>query len=216
MNLAIEYLLRNKRVHAILTVPCTLFLHSPSGHKLVVGIHSTYISSKHLTIKHWNLSSATESYRLPPFTEFRVSREDVFTSEHTVLPGHTILDYDESPYEAGLRQVSEYPQGFQQQKVYEETLDNFYNTHSHQERRADWLWQAFESVYVPEHLRYEYGREDDGRDLQREIIQFYSKPIWNIWLHWRKHLLDFPGVASELVFRKDYVVKERKMNFWAT
>src|SRR5690606_10267936 len=74
-----------------------------------------------------------------------------------------------------------------------------------------WLWEVFESIYVPDDLRFKYGYgHSTGMQLQREIVQFYSKPIWFNWQYWKKHLLDYQvPVATELVFRRDYVPHEK-------
>jgi len=209
MNLAIEYILRNKRVQNMLTLPCALYLTTAENRKLIVGMQNTYVSSMHLTVKHWRMWEATDKDKLPPFTEYRVNREDVFKPGPIVIAGCKILDYCESPYQSGIKQVADYPLSLSQQSDYYETLNNFYDSVSHQKNKLNWLWQAFQSIHIPEHLRYEHGHDDiDGLNLQREIVQYSSKPIWNTWLYWRKHLLDFSGVSPELVFRREYVPKE--------
>lgn len=215
MNLAIDYQLRNKRAHALLAMPCAMFLKTSDDKKLVVGLHNAYISSNNLIVKHWRLWESTDGERLPPFTEYRVSREEAFTSPHTVVSGCKIMDYEAEPYEAGVKQYADYPHAYTQQADYSDTLLNFHNSLKHRERKLNWLWQAFEMIHVPEHLRFEYGKEDpNGRQLQRELVQFYSKSIWGTWLYWRKHMLDFEGPAPELVFRREYVPTEPREPTW--
>jgi hypothetical protein len=71
-------------------------------------------------------------------------------------------------------------------------------------------------------LKFDIG-EDSSKSfqLQREIVQFYSKPLWHTWIYWRRHLLDYPGPAAELVFYPEYnnsIPSTQKRNFsvWGT
>lgn len=203
MNIAIEYLVRNKRTRNLLHIPCSLFLNTETDRKLVVTIKNHYGPGE-LTVKHWLLWEATSEDRFPKFIEYKVKKEDVFTSEHVVVPKCKLLRFEESPYPSGTKQHSDFPHSTEEQQEYEDCIVNFYNPPVHNQKRTNWLWQAFSDQCVPEDLKFDIGQTSKSFDLQREIIQFYSKPLWHTWIYWKRHLLDFPGPAAELVFHAEY------------
>jgi hypothetical protein len=209
MNLAIEYLLRNKKIHTMLSVPCSLFLTTDTDNKFVVTISNCWGNSDLLIVKHWRIWETKPEDKLPPFIEVKINKEEVFTSPMTIIENCKILDYQEQPFEAGGRQHTDYPLGYEESRQYQESLDNFYQSTLHKERKANWLWEEFDKIYIPIDLKLQYGTDPNGgQQLQREIIQFYSKPLWHKWLLWKKYLLEFPGTSAELVFRREYVHNE--------
>lgn len=215
MNLAIEYLLRNKRVRSLLSLPCSLFLTTTNGHKLVVGIQTSYCDRECCLVKHWKLWESRPEDKLPPFEEFKVKRDEIFNDPAVIIDRCYIMDFNEEPFEAGGKQYSDFPYSTQQEQEYKNVIDRFYNTELHQLRRLNWLWSAFEKVHVPDDLHFHYGRDsENGLKLQREIVQFYSKSIWLTWQYWCKYLLDFNGNAAELVFRREYLPKEPGKIMW--
>lgn len=218
MNPAIEYILRNKRAHNLLSLPCSLFLVTASGHKIVVTINNFYGDDKYVVVKHWKTWLTKPEDRLPPFSEFKVPREELFCSPYTILDTCSIMPYNEDPFPCGGKQYADDPQGSMQVQEYESYMTSQYNTVSHQERRLNWLWEAFENIYIQEDLRFKYGHgHSNGMELQREIVQFYSRPIWYTWQYWKKHLLDFKvSAAAELVFRRDYVKSEKSPEIYPT
>ena len=216
MNLAIEYLLRNKRIHSMLTLPTSLFLTTEKDQKLIVTLNNSY-GCRDVLVKHWKLWETTAEHRLPPFNEYRVSRAELFDSPNVILKECRIMNYEEDPYPCGGKQHTDISLGNSQEQEYHLCLDNFYNSELHRQARLSWLWHAFESIYVTEELKFQYEGKyctSAGMQLQRDSVQFYSKPVWYTWLYWRKHLLDFTGVAAELIFRRDYMKEEPADSIW--
>lgn len=192
----------------MLSLPTSVFLTTENGQKLVLTLGNSY-GQHGVLVKHWKLWETSKDDRLPPFDEYRVPRDELFESPHVILKNCKIMDYVENPYPCGGKQHTDFTLGQSQQIEYHDCLDNFYNTEAHRNARLAWLWSAFEITYVSEDLQFPYTKDSDkGMQIQRDLVQFYSKPMWYTWLYWRKHLLDFPGVAGELVFRRDYVEKE--------
>lgn len=213
MNLAIEYILRNKKIHTMLSIPCSLFLTTNTDDKFIVTLNNYWGSSEIIIVKHWKLWETKPEDRLPPFVEMKINREDVFTSPMTVIENCKIMDYFEQPYETGGRQHTDYPLGYEEARLYQDSLDNLYQSNLHKEKKTNWLWAEFDRIYIPMDLRLQYGDDPNGgQQLQREIVQFYSRPLWHKWLMWKKYLLDFSGTSAELVFRKEYIKHEPNLS----
>lgn len=207
MNLAIEYILRDKRAHSMLCLPCSLFLNDKeSSNRLVITIHNCYGESKKITIKHWKLWEDKVDNQLPPFIEFSIARSEMFTNEHTVLKDYNILEFVEDSYRTGAKQYAESPQALEQNAQYTTAVEWLFNPPSHKDMRLNWLWDQFEKTHVTEDLKWQYGNGTrHGKTLQRDIVEFYSPKIWRKWTYWRKHLLDFQCfLASELAFKREY------------
>lgn len=206
MNLAIEYMMRQERARSIFISPCSLCVITDQGHNLVVGINNHYGHPTQLVVKHWKLWESKKIDILPPFDEHIIERDQVFESPYVVIPGHHLLSYEEDPFPAGSKQSSDMPYSQQQEHEYNETLDHFYNSKTHRKKRSNWLWTSFARTYIPDDLLFQHGTDDVGLDLQKEIIRFYSKTIWNVWMYWQRYLINFPGPAGELVFACQYSV----------
>lgn len=201
MNLAIEYLIRDKRSHSLLSLPCSLFVTS-GNRKLVITIHTYYGESDYVMVKHWRIWQATKDDKLPPFSEYKVKKDEIFTSTYVIVRDCAIMAYAEEPYPAGNKQYADYPHCVTQDIEYQDYINKYCNTDEHKIRRLEWLWEAFESIYVTDDLRVMYGDE-------REVVQMYAKTVWYTWQYWKRHLLDFHGyAATELIFRRLYVPTE--------
>lgn len=216
MNLALEYLLRNKRIHDLLILPCSLFLNfKDNDNKLIITITTPY-GVEGVVIKQWKMWLAEPTDKLPPFDEYVINRNDIFTSPNVKLDNCYLMDYAEEPFQTGGRQNSDNPEAAVQERQYRECLDNFYNTLAHRQKRQNWLWEAFEPIYLPDDLKLPHDHTEMGLRLQRELVNFYSKPIWKTWQYWCKHLLYSPKYAAELLFSADYDHKTKPVRFYST
>jgi hypothetical protein len=219
MILATEYLLRNNRLQNLLKLPCSIFLtNKEDGSKLILSIHKIYGDLGNVIIRHWNLCEDNVNFDLPPNVEFKIKKEEIFTSKNVVMKDYEILEYKEEPYETGGRQFAESPQALFQENEYVSCLDSFYNNRSHQKNKTNWLWVAFERKHVLDNVKSHYNHDNQcEKDLQRDIVQYFSRVVWKSWLHWRKHLLDFPSpISPELIFKNYYIPRESPNRFIPT
>lgn len=190
----------------MLTLPTSLFVKNKDDNKVIITINNSY-GQHSVIVKHWEVWKTTAEDKLPPFVEYKSNIDILFDDPNVVVKEYTILDYEEEPFETGKKQYSDQPHSGIQEVEYADSIDNMYNSMSHRRNRLEWLWEEFEKIYVPGDLKVETIR-GVGATLQRDLVNFYSKPIWYTWLYWRKHLLDFRGAAAELVFRREYMPRE--------
>jgi hypothetical protein len=201
MNLATEYILRGKRARCMLSLPLSIFLRTKDKNKLIITL-SQECDGPSVIVKHWKLWLTSQKDRLPPFDEFKIEKKDVFTSEHVIVPGCSILDYLESPYDAFSDTF-----GDLQETEYNNSVNNFYNSLEHKERKKCWLWEEFEKIYVQDRLKFGYSDKNyQGMKIQQDLVKFYAKTTWNCWNQWRKHFLSVSNgpAAGELVFRSEF------------
>jgi hypothetical protein len=106
----------------------------------------------------------------------------------------------------------------QQDHEYNSALNNIFFPKSHQLKRTNWLWRSFEAVHIPEELKFHCGDKDSDNEMeiQRDLVRFYSRPLWNKWRYWKRHLIDFQNqvVAPELAFYKDYPKPLIRKSYW--
>jgi len=207
MNLAIEYVLRKERIKKMLCLPCSLFLTHDKT-KIVITMAQAY-GPRTLIVKHWNLVESKANEPLPPFIEFAVQPEELFSSDKIVLKDYQLLQFQEEPFITGLKQHSDPAHGAIQEVEYNSCLDDFLNTKTHKKVKTEWLWESFNETNVPHIIKSQYA--DSNPDRQRQTIHYYAKPIWNMWEHWRKYLLNFNGPAAELVFASLYGNKPKPL-----
>lgn len=212
MNLAIEYILRNNKICNLLSTPCSLFVEN-NDKKMVITLGNTYGKSD-IIVKHWLLYEATCDMKLPSFNEYSIKKEDIFTSDKVIVPGYELLVYQEEPFPESKRQFSEFPFDLQQQEEYEQYHRRFFNSRKNSKMRLNWLWSIFETIYLTEEFQLKHGfQTPNGVIIQREIVEVYDKKNWYIWKTWQKYMLNFTGVATELIFKNFYPpVKTAKTN----
>lgn len=206
MNLAIEYILRSDRIKSLLSFPCSLFLvKNDNGEKVVVTLTKSFRSDQVLA-KHWKIDVIDDV--LPPFAEYKVEKSEIFISPYVIVPDHALLRFQENPYPTGAKQYSDPPQNIFQDREYNDCLSNFYCPKSNMITRENWLWDAFEKLYVPKDIKSKYNTLNQV--FQREYIFRHSKKTWKHWVQWRHCFLDYFGPAPELIFAKEYKDKYPK------
>ncbi len=201
MNIAIEYMLRDQRVKNLLRFPCSLFLENSEKKKVIVALSEGY-GRDWVIVRRYNPLKAKRGDMLPPCKELAIKSSEVFEHTDVVLPGYSMLEFKEEPYETPEKHHSDMPHAAIQERDYRESLELFFNPKAVRRAREDWLWECFESTYVPPDIKIRYGIVIPA--MQREYVSHYCKSTWKIWEYWKKHLLDFVGPASELIFAKSY------------
>lgn len=206
MNLAIEYLLRHDELKNMIKFPYSVFISQLSnGDKIVITIHQKKSRNK-LIVKHWHVLKCSADQRVPPFSEFEVEQEEMFTSTHTVIPRCELLWYQEEPYPPSVRQYADFPHSEQQQEEYRALLSNFLNSARHKRLRDEWLWQAFMRVYLSDSISYALTFSSGDRI---KALRLHAPELINNWMIWKKYLLDYSmqvgDVAGELMLQKAYL-----------
>lgn len=190
---AIEYLIRNDRITKMLSLPCSLFLNHQDK-KLIVTIKKPF-GGNHLLVNHWKLWELKDNF--PVCEEFKINKDEIFTSPHVILENYYLLEYEEDSFEVGGRQYTDAMTGLQQQIDYQRKLDSIYNNNKHKINKQSWLWKSFKTC-LPNDLN-SYPAENEK--MIKDFIEIYYKSHWFMWTKWQKHFIYNKGVASELIFK---------------
>ena len=199
-----EYMLRGGLTKHMLKVPGSMMLkHVETGHKRVVSIHRH--PSNVYTAKHWLIEDSRADLPLPPHISYIFPSNEIYTTPLTVLPDHSLLDFEAAPFAAGKRTNQEAAFGANEESEYVQHMDTFYNPEVHTINRTDWLWDTFQRVYVPPDLSPGSGRyEITNYEDQRAFVSVYAKDVWETWNCWTRAMLDFDGPALEMIFYQEY------------
>lgn len=210
MNIAIEYMLRGKRIENLLSLPCALFLEStvtkgnkkrkrssPLSGKVVVVLSKN--ADDTINVKQYQLSKAEKGKGLPPYSETNILKSEVFSHPDVVMTNHKLIEFIEEPYNTPDRHYSELPHAPLQEKQYAESRKQFFNPKILQRQKENWLWKAFEKVYGSTDARLEY-RAVGFPDLEREHVRHAKSDMNKEWEKWKTAFLNFSGPAPELVF----------------
>ena len=197
MNLAIEYIMREKRARNLLSFPFSLLLTDHYGLKMIVTVGKSYGDSENLMVKHWKMWLCPESNRLPDYMEFSIPKKEIFSSQKIIVPNWFIMPYHEESFETTNYSID------LEENEYNNHVQNFYNTTSHQLHRENWVWSEFKKIHVDESFKMGVYNKEALR-IQRSLVKFYSPSDWHTWVYWKKIFLPPTQFAAELVFEKEY------------
>lgn len=203
MNLVIEYLLRGSKLRHLLTVPCCLMLEK-GNERLAVTIDTHRRDKNYFAVRHWNLLN--QNSPLPSFVEYKITSEELFDSDITIVPNYSLLKFTEEVYSSTERQESNSSLGSLQELNYMSCLEKFLNPSTHQNYKVNWLWKTFENLHVPDNLKMQLSVDNQtSLSIQRTVVCSIVPKVWSKWLIWRKTFIDLPmEVAPELVFAPEY------------
>ena len=203
MNLGIEYFVRSNFKDLALFFPCSLFLTSEEGEKIVKTIdkgNSGYI------IKHWDLFGCERNLALPPMEEIVV--DNVFDKKAHLLDCK-ILKLQEQPIPTSLNNWrSPMPK-----KDYDSYCENILYPFKHENAKEFWLWREFVKIYKPS---YKFPKLESynwlGVKLRRseiyasqiESLKSNHPKLWKYWNIWKKNLIKRSSIAGELIFYRIY------------
>lgn len=214
MNLAIEYALRTGILKQLIKLPISLFIYNykQPNECMVVTISNTFGGSQDtVSIKHWQVSKCEKKEILPPYAEYNVPRAELFSNERVIVPCHNVVEYEADPFPAGQKQMSDPPYNQTQETKYRECIDNFFYNKKHKNKRRDWLWSLFMEQFLPH--SYKEVFRSHSVDSQQNVISESFPVVWKGWLMWNKYLLNFDGIAPELVFANEYEDKLKSDGF---
>lgn len=204
MNLAIEYMIRSGELRASMKFPISLFVqNSETNEKRVVTVYEAFHENR-LAVKHWLVSNCHEDEEVPPCVGHEIGRDELFSSEHTVLSRFDLYGYNADPFKTGRKQHTDEPMASIDEEEYNSKFDFLLNSKKHQLCRTNWLWDRFKNAYKFDHKGYLPTRSDVyGSVLKSEAPHLLKK-----WVLWRKYMLDFStqagDVAGELLFHAPY------------
>jgi hypothetical protein len=204
MNLAIEYMIRSGEIHSNVKFPISVFINNQdAAEKRVVTVSEAFNQSS-LAVKQWFVTKCNAEEMVPPFEWFEISRDDLFTSEHAVVPGFSLHEYAADPFRTGRKQHADEPLASADEDEYNSKFDFLLNSKRHQSSRANWLWAVFKQAYNFDHR----GHAPVQADACSQILKNEAPHLFKKWALWRKYMLDFstgPGeVSGELMFHNDY------------
>jgi len=202
MHVAIEYVLRSRRAERLLTLPCSLFLVNPEKRKLVITLQK-YEAEK-IKVSHHRMWKCDAHDIFPPSKDSIIRRDEIFTHPDVIVPNFKLLEFQQQPFDADEKQVSELPLAVIQERQYKERLEAFFNPKIMSREREDWLWKCFNKIHVGKDVRgdssiknyYNYARPD----FQRDFICRKYRAIYKFWEFWKSRLLLDTNPSAELVF----------------
>jgi hypothetical protein len=193
VNLAIEYLIRGDKIKSFLKTPCSLMLTSiRDANHLVLVI-------KDDSVRHYRVNE-TPKNGLPPFSEYKITKENIFTSDKVILPGYMPIPFTEDPFKTGAKQRND-ANGVFQEIEYTSCLATFYNPPCHINKRINWIWNFFQFYYMPLDYRFTDNKHFEQQRLFARYAMMDDDGIWDIWCKWREEMVDYYSfVAPELIF----------------
>lgn len=179
----------------MLKIPCSLFLENKDK-KMVVSLLPTYGFST-ICIRQYKLWKDS-GIHVPPYQDYYTDKEGIFTNPHVIIPKYKLLEFitEENPV---LEVQSDFPLAAVQEKHYFDYLSFFYNSKTINNKREEWLWNAFYTYVI-------------GKDIKKAIRFFnqmqskhfirsnYNK-IWKQWEYWKSALLINSDPCTELIFK---------------
>lgn len=204
MTPAIEYVIRKNIVKDWLSIPCSLFLTNKNNNeKIVITISDEFEKSNFFSVKHWNLETCTKDQALPGMLEFRVPKEDVFSSKYVVISGYEIKYVPEL-----IKVAFNHYRSPMSAELYQYLIQNTFQSIHHDKYRANWLWSKFKEIYLPDfqikkaYIHTVFSEEDYIFTEQRYVVKNTMKKEWRYWQMWQKYL--FLQKPAELIFAKEY------------
>lgn len=205
MTPAIEYLVRTDLIKEWLVLPTSIFLfdNSDNYRKIVVTINNELDSKDYCSVKKWHLDLCSSEQDLPFMKESRVPISEVFFHPDVVLENHHLISYKQEVINTNNNSFR-HPMSFD---LYDQFFQNTFGNKIHNQKRTNWLWKEFVSIYAPNLCNNNnyintYYFENSIADEQRRLVSKYKKKEWGFWRVWQKHLLLNPG---ELIFSKEYM-----------
>ena len=214
MNLAIEYAVRTGVLKNLIKFPCSLFIYNIKQPRdcMVVTMNNNFGGTQdQVSVKHWQVAKCEKKEILPPYAEYTVPRADLYSNERIIVPAYDVVRYEADPFPGGQKQMSDPPYNQSQESKYKECIDNFFCNIKHKNKRRDWLWSMFMEQFLPH--SYSEVFKTHSVESQQNVISESFPVIWKGWLMWSKYLLNFDGIATELVFASDYQDKLKKDGF---
>lgn len=209
MNPALEYFLRSGIAKDKFQTPCSLYLDHLIHYekKLIVTIQWHPFSRRYM-VKHWKIEPFSSEDILPKFDEFNIStKQDLFTSNKTILLMYDLIPFLVEPYKSGITQRATGHTSREQVKEYKDTLDKFYYPDSHKMRRITWLWMAFteNNKDIPSDIfDFPFIQE------QMTVVMNEIHKAWLAWNAWCKFFICPTEIAPELYFHTEYEQKSKK------
>lgn len=207
MNLGIEYFVRSEFKNLTLFFPCSLFLTSKLGEKVVTTIDQ---ENESYLVKYWHLSECQNSLALPPMKEIRV--EDIFDKE-VHLSNYSLLSFQEQPIPTSLNHWRR-PMP---KKDYDSYCNNILLPIKHESAKKFWLWKEFSKIYNPScgsskvedsHNAYNWLgvklRRSEIYESQINRLKRDCPNLWKYWNIWQKNLIKKSKFAGELIFHRIY------------
>lgn len=203
MNLAIEYMIRSGSAAKSINIPCSILLnHDTKDKKLVVTIHD--YSEKQYLVQHWQIDQAIAGSLPNPF-KYVIYKDQVFTSDHVIVPEYSLMRFIEKPYKCGQLQRGTGIKALRQESEYEFTINNFFYPLAHLDARISWLWRGFTiSMGIHNHSL--------PIQTQMRITKNSFNFIWERWLIWMNSINLGKHIAPELVFAHHYSKRKIKDN----
>ncbi len=200
MNLGVEYFVRSRFKDLSLFFPCSLFLTSKSGKKIVTTID---VRSSDYVVKHWNISECEKYLVLPPMEEICV--DDVFDKD-SHLSNCKMFKFQEQPIPTSLNNWRR-PMP---KKEYDFYCNNILCPSKHENAKKFWLWNEFIKIHNPSCKFPKYNwlgiklRRSEVYANQVETLKSDYHKIWKYWNIWQKNLIKKPNIAGELIFHRIY------------
>lgn len=206
MNIAIEYILRNRRIEKFFSLPCSIFLETKDRKKkqpnrIVVTMAGVYGSNRIIVRQH-DVENVTKSAFLPTFRETIIDQKDVFNHPDVVLPSYKLLEFQEQPYNSPEKQSAEIPIAAIQDRQYNECLTTFFSPRNMNRIRENWLWWCFDEIYCTNKMKHRIWSKQP--ETSRAYLFREDKAMHRLWMNWTKTLLINTDPASELVFGRVY------------
>jgi hypothetical protein len=205
MTPAIEYFVRTNLIKEWFVLPTSLFLFEKSDNyrKVVVTINNELDSKDYYSVKKWQLDLCSSEQALPFMTESRVLKGEIFSHPDVILENHRLVSYKQEVINTNNNSFR-HPMP---SDLYDQLFQNTFENRIHNQKRINWLWKEFISIYAPNLCNNNnyintYYFENSIADEQRRLVSKYKKRQWNFWRVWQKHLLLNSG---ELIFSKEYM-----------
>lgn len=187
----------SRRLLLIPNIPCSLLTEGKSGN-ILVAVHP--LDDPTLFFKKiWYLDQIADGEIMPHCEESQNSIELLCDSITSLLPiGNLPITYAEHCPSIADNIHSE-PVN---QEIYNSIFNNVLNTCRHQNKREDWLWALFLKAFS-----VRMGSDGDKfcnmkatlpaiAIYQRERVQHRHRCIFQYWLIWKQHMLDFSTTIS--------------------
>ena len=201
MNLAIEYLLRNKSIRDFLKTPCSLFLENDSKTtKAVVVLRDSNQNNCFFQVEKFILGSITSNTAFEEST-YTINKKEIFDVGKVLIDGFLPILYNEQAINVENNSYN-HPMS---DDCYEEYFVNFLNSKSHQIFKKDWLWDSFTSAYLADGivnkkmflpiLERRFVIEREKRHVKS------NRPYhWGLWNKWMSKLIFEEEASTELIF----------------
>ena len=197
MNLAIEYLTRTGLIKNFLQMPCSICLES-ADRKMVVVLKEIFDRPDFIKVVQWLFADRFVD-DWPEKSVFRISTEELFDSEHVVVPFFRPIPYRDEPIPT---KYNNYKQPMSSVRL-ENHVTSMTNSYLHKKKRINWLWSIFRSRYFGLHCgEYDQYRFEEERSYVRQ-----KRSEWSVWEKWRRAMLPEGVAAGELMFQSAYKSK---------